>query len=40
VLVQQVRTIDLAARNATVLAVCPRAILLAVRARLNAILGL
>lgn len=40
VLVQQVRTIDLAARNATVLAVCPRAILLAVRARLKAILGL
>lgn len=40
VLVQQVRTIDLAARNATVLAVCPRASLLAVRARLKAILGL
>jgi mRNA-degrading endonuclease toxin of MazEF toxin-antitoxin module len=39
VLVQQVRTIDLDARNATVLAVCPRATLLAVRARLKAILG-
>lgn len=40
VLVQQVRTIDLAARNAGVLAVCPRPTLLAVRARLKAILGL
>jgi mRNA-degrading endonuclease toxin of MazEF toxin-antitoxin module len=40
VLAQQVRTIDLAARNANVLAVCPRATLLAVRARLKAILGL
>jgi mRNA-degrading endonuclease toxin of MazEF toxin-antitoxin module len=40
VLAQQVRTIDLAARNANVLAVCPRATLLAVRARLKTILGL
>jgi mRNA interferase MazF len=40
VLVQQVRTIDLDARNAAVVAVCPRATLLAVRARLKAILGL
>ena len=40
VLVQHVRTIDLEARNAGVLAVCPRATLLAVRARLKAVLGL
>ena len=40
VLVQQLRTIDLVARNAVVVAVCPRAILLSVRARLKAILGL
>jgi len=40
VLVQQVRTIDLAARNASILAICPRATLLDVRARLKAILGL
>lgn len=40
VLVHQVRTVDLSARNASVLAACPRPILLAVRARLKAILGL
>ena len=40
VLVQQLRTIDLVARNANVVATCPRATLLAVRARLRAILGL
>jgi mRNA interferase MazF len=40
VLVQQVRTIDLTARNANPVAACPRATLLAVRARLKAILGL
>lgn len=40
VLVQQGRTIDLAARSASILAVCPRAVLLAVRARLKAIRGL
>jgi mRNA-degrading endonuclease toxin of MazEF toxin-antitoxin module len=40
VLVHQLRTIDLAARNAEVIAKSPRATLLAVRARLKAILGL
>jgi mRNA interferase MazF len=40
VLVHQMRTIDLSARNAKVIAVCPRATLLAVRARLKAVLGL
>ena len=39
VLVQHVRTIDLGARNASQVTVCPRATLLAVRARLKAILG-
>lgn len=40
VLVPQVRTIDLEARNARTLDSCPRATLLEVRARLKAILGL
>ena len=40
VLVHQVRTIDLSARNGRVLALCPRAVLLAARARLKAILGI
>jgi mRNA-degrading endonuclease toxin of MazEF toxin-antitoxin module len=40
VLVHQVRTIDLVARNGQSLAMCPRATLLAVRARLRTILGI
>jgi len=40
VLVHQIRSIDLVARNGQALAVCPRATLLAVRARLRAILGI
>jgi mRNA-degrading endonuclease toxin of MazEF toxin-antitoxin module len=40
VLVHQVRTIDLEARNAVLVAMCPRGTLLAVRARLKAILGI
>ena len=40
VLVHQVRTVDLEARNAEPLTVCPRATLLAVRARLKTILGM
>ena len=40
VLVHQVRTIDLTARNAEAIATPPRATLLAVRARLKAMLGL
>jgi mRNA interferase MazF len=39
VLVHQVRTVDLEARNAEPVAICPRATLLAVRARLKTILG-
>ena len=40
VMVHQVRTIDLVARNGEAIAMCPRATLLSVRARLRAILGI
>ena len=39
VLAHQVRTIDLVARNGEPIAMCPRATLLTVRARLKAMLG-
>jgi mRNA-degrading endonuclease toxin of MazEF toxin-antitoxin module len=40
VLVHQIRAVDLVARNGAALAPCPRPTLLAVRARLRAILGI
>jgi mRNA-degrading endonuclease toxin of MazEF toxin-antitoxin module len=40
VLVHQVRTVDLTVRNGEAIAICPRPTLLAVRARLRAMLGI